>query len=68
MIEPTERSNSPEIISNATPTVIVPDSVTALSIPEMERRVRNFGTNSDNSRKIMIKTARGPARVDSENR
>jgi hypothetical protein len=68
MIEPTDRSNSPEIINNATPIVIVPDNVTALRIPEMERRVRNLGTKRDNSRKIMIRTAKGPARVDSENR
>jgi hypothetical protein len=41
--------------------------VAALIIPEIDRKLRNFGTNKDNKIKITIKTASGPARVDSEN-
>src|SRR3970040_1235950 len=57
---PTDRSNSPAIISRVTPIDIVPVRVAALIMPEIERRVRKFGTKAEHRTKTTTSVSSGP--------
>src|SRR4030067_2445134 len=64
---PTDRSNSPAIISRVTPIAIVPVRVAALIMPEIERRVRKFGTKAEHRTKTTISVRSGPRMGESAN-
>src|SRR4030042_1458253 len=68
IIEPTERSNSPEIISRVTPMVTTPVRVAALRMPETVRSDRKLDATTENRRKIAIQVASGPITDELSNR
>src|SRR3990172_1833037 len=66
--EPTERSNSPEIISRVTPMVTTPVRVAALRMPETVRSDRKLDATTENRTKIAIQVASGPITDELSNR
>src|SRR4030067_1773060 len=57
---PTDRSNSPSIINRVTPIATEPVRVAALIMPEIERRVRKFGTKAEHRTKTTTSVSSGP--------
>jgi hypothetical protein len=55
--DPTDRSNSPAIMSRVTPMATNPSSAAMVMIPARESRVRKYGAVTENP----MKTARNPA-------